>query len=75
MPKSELIEQVTRPVVTVVSLPDEVQIRVTANEGVLTIEQARALAPMILAAADEAERLDWEDGPDGDLVMVDRNPE
>lgn len=64
IPKEETIA-------TVGAWPGEVMITVTAYDNSFKVEQARELAALILAAADDAEHIDFKDETLENLDLVD----
>lgn len=60
-------------IATVAAYPDEVVVKVSASDGVLTIAQARELGRQIFDAAHLAERLEFtgDEFRDSDLVLRD----
>lgn len=52
--------------------PDEVNVRIDAQDGMFTLEQATELANAIIAAVARAGELDWHEKENGDLELVER---
>lgn len=71
--KAAITRMKEEAVVEVTAWPDEVQVVINANDGSLTPDQARELASMLTKAADRSHRLDFEEKPNGDLVLVEKS--
>jgi hypothetical protein len=65
--------RVTKSIAEVTAYPEEVMVTISAEDGILTPDQARELAANILKAADHAGRLDWEEVSNGNLKLVERS--